>query len=342
MASYADGMIPLTWVSITDVRQTLGLPNTAQWNDVFCLCTCENINKWSSFKPISVSKDELTDAERAWESGFRLIRYPHSSMGDSPVLLTYIKPYGTAASPCRLADFRGYKHKSKKPELSIDSNIVVGASDVGKPVRFTARVTLPDIPIGKLVPGAHYLTIESIETGGDNPLGRGQVGKIDISSDDGGASLAGKTIEIPCVEVRNVPGNGTSVRNRYIPKIDTYFFDLITVLSQDVTMTGQSTPDPNEPRQWQDCKILDPENLVKNGACRWNKWEHWFYDGKLPDSRIRITGLRKSQNVRIELEYYNQYMSRWVYYGDLVDRDMDFTVRGLSNISDWRITSTLT
>ena len=337
MASYANGVIPFNNVGITDIRQTLGLSNTQQWNSLGHLCVSNKVNKWSRFKPISVPKDVLTDVDRVSISGFETVKYPDGSMGSLPVLLKHKPPTGGAASPYRLGDFRGYKHKAAAPSIRVD-DIFVGAADFGKPVTFNVVVQLPDIPLGQLINGANRISIVRTSQYTDSPLGQETVGTLNLSLTDGGVALAGTKITVPCSQTGNIPGNGRSTNNRYIPKVNDCFFDLVSVVSDYASITKQSVVDPSDPTQWQSCSISDPNNLVANGGIRWSKWEHFYFDGDLPNTRTRITGLYATSAIQIKLEYFNQWTNSWVFYGYASSGDKDFTLTSKKNISQWRIT----
>lgn len=340
MASYANGVIPKNNVSITDVRQTLGLSNTQQWNSVGYLCVSNKVNKWSRFKPISVPKDVLTDVDRVSTSGFETIPYPSGDMGSLPVLLKHKPPTGGAASPYRLGDFRGYKHKAVAPSIRVD-DIFIGGADFDKPATFNAIVQLPDIPLGQLMNGANRISIVRTSQYTDSPLGVEVVGTLNLSLTDGGVALAGTKVTVACSQTGNIPSNGRSTNNRYIAKVNDYFFDLVSVVSDYATITKQFIVDPSDPTQWQDCNIEDPENFVDRGACRWAKWEYFYGDGDREDTRIRITDLYATQTFQIKMEYYNVYTSQWYFYGYLSSGDKDFIIKA-KHISRWRLSSRLT
>ena len=337
MTSYANGVIPNNNVGVTDVRQTLGEPNTPQYNSVGHLCVSSKINKWSRFKPVSIAKDSVTDIDRVSTSGFETVRYPDGSMGTAKVLLKHKPPTGGAASPYRLGDFRGYKHKAKVPSISI-GDIFIGAADFGKPVIFNAIVQLPDIPLGQLITGANKISIVRVSQYTDSPLGQEIVGTLNLSLTDGGVALAGTKVTVPCSQTGNIPGNGRTTNNRYIPKVNDYFFDLVSVVSDYASITKQSVLDPTDPTQWQSCSISDPNGLVANGALRWTSWQHLFYDGNLPNTKTRIIGLQKIAPIQIKMEYFNQWTNNWVFYSYVSSGDKDFTLPNLKNISQWRIT----
>jgi hypothetical protein len=105
--------LPTTGISTSLVRSTIG----AATNDVGTLCAHPNINKWSRWKPISVSQETgLTDAILK-SNGFGL--YFNSSSNINDILgigtFTYNKPTGTQNSPFRIGDFRNYDHNAVMP-----------------------------------------------------------------------------------------------------------------------------------------------------------------------------------------------------------------------------------
>ena len=119
-----------TGISTSLVASTIG----AGSNDVGRLCTHQNVNKWSKWKPVSLPQVTGIDDTQLSNIDFGLI-YPRSN---NYVVIagqkwTYNKPVGTASSPFRLGDFRGYYHQAIKlidcPAVS-EINIFENASDV--------------------------------------------------------------------------------------------------------------------------------------------------------------------------------------------------------------------
>lgn len=122
MASYANGVIPKTNVSLTDVRQTLGHSNTQQYNSLGHLCVSTNINKWSKHKPVILTSDAPNRSTSWWTGnsgncGLGYKRYVSelalvNSIEAGSSDWTYQRPTGGSVSPYRLFDFGGYCHKA--------------------------------------------------------------------------------------------------------------------------------------------------------------------------------------------------------------------------------------
>ena len=111
-------ILPKTDISIMDVRNVLGYPST----DLGTLCSCENINPWSKYKPLLMT----TDAVNWVLNGNKLINYdgwekgnlgtygftfPTSSTIDSIIngaKWVYNPPTGGTRQPYILGSFAGY------------------------------------------------------------------------------------------------------------------------------------------------------------------------------------------------------------------------------------------
>lgn len=105
-------------ITIGMVKQTLGVAET----NLGGLCTSENVNPWSVWKPISSKEATLTRAiiksadygvsmlnATTAESLLRQVQ-ENNNMG-----YVYNKPTGNNYSPYRLGDFRNYNHKAPIP-----------------------------------------------------------------------------------------------------------------------------------------------------------------------------------------------------------------------------------
>lgn len=102
-----------TGISVSMVASEIG----AATSDVGKLCTHPNINKWSKWKPISISKVTAVTIEDLISVGFGLL--PPASVSDISQAgqgeYSYIRPNGTGAAPYRLGDFRRYDHTALSP-----------------------------------------------------------------------------------------------------------------------------------------------------------------------------------------------------------------------------------
>lgn len=110
-------MIGTTQISTTKVANELGVST----HNVGELCTSSKINKWSLHKPVSrgVNHGLTEDDWKDVNYGFNIV--PYSNWGNFRNASTkewgYIRPTGTAASPYRLGDFRGYDQNAECPFL---------------------------------------------------------------------------------------------------------------------------------------------------------------------------------------------------------------------------------
>ena len=108
--------LPTTGITTTLVANTLGTSS----RDVGTLCTSDNINIFSKYKPMSIAKvADVDDNDREFINwGVTVpepIGYPiqNGELTHNPWV--YNKPTGGASSPYRLGDFRKYKHDAVSP-----------------------------------------------------------------------------------------------------------------------------------------------------------------------------------------------------------------------------------
>ena len=96
--------LPNDKISIPMVARELGTTE----NDLGRLCTHENINKWSKYKPVRhPSKTKLTEEE---------LKSTNFGLGHGTTGGDYSgKPIGGEISPFRLSDFAGYNHYAYPP-----------------------------------------------------------------------------------------------------------------------------------------------------------------------------------------------------------------------------------
>ena len=198
MASYANGVIPNNNVSITDVRQTLGLSNTQQWNSVGHLCVSDNVNMWSLNKPADYGAGgmyDLTDFQRA-KAGFAI-------SNTNPKVLIRNMPKGGVGSPYRLGDFRLYKHKALglsiiRPTLKA-SMIERPLGQSSPPLRaatFNLTISLPEqISIGSFPVSSNYIPAALIKLQ-NSSLGNLTIGQKMLDSNNISPGMT--HITIPC------------------------------------------------------------------------------------------------------------------------------------------------
>jgi hypothetical protein len=113
--------LPTTGITTSLVAQTIGVGS----NDVGTLCSHQNVNKWSKWKPISIPKVTGITIDDLKNSNFGLlakeisdiVTYSINNGGTvgsiaSPQKWTYTKPFGGTNSPYRIGDFRNYNHQA--------------------------------------------------------------------------------------------------------------------------------------------------------------------------------------------------------------------------------------
>jgi len=97
-----------TYISVTLVKTEL----SESVNSVGGLCTSDNINKWSRWKPTSINKSYgIVDADFV-NANFGLTIPVWDGTNQ---VWTYTKPTGVSSSPYRLGDFRNYNHSAVAP-----------------------------------------------------------------------------------------------------------------------------------------------------------------------------------------------------------------------------------
>lgn len=123
-----------TDISIMTVRNILGYPST----DLGTLCSCDNVNIWSRYKPLKASALTLNDTLRNSLTGFYI--------DPTTLYLEWDKPTGSSSSPYRLGDFRGYNHDAKQPSnrhIYLDL-YVENDSQINNYKEFSFNYTLPE------------------------------------------------------------------------------------------------------------------------------------------------------------------------------------------------------
>lgn len=100
-------MLPNSGITTTLVANTLGISS----HSVSQLCTHNNINYYSKYKPISFQKSTgLTDQDRAGANwGYEFHPIQDCTIASS-YNWKYKRPTGTYLSPFRLGDYRSYEH----------------------------------------------------------------------------------------------------------------------------------------------------------------------------------------------------------------------------------------
>lgn len=120
-------------VTLEDVKSVLNEDS----NDIATLCKSNNINMWSKYKPVKLSKKFVTDTlnsdGKSWNAPSGRLGWwlgnnnvndaalviplvtSKSDFDDNKAKWTYNKPYGSDNSPYRLSDFAGYYDDAQAP-----------------------------------------------------------------------------------------------------------------------------------------------------------------------------------------------------------------------------------
>lgn len=119
--------LPNTGITTTLVGQTLGTSS----RDVGTLCTHQNINKWSRWKPVKL--DNLTSGRTHPTLGTIIpLTINQLILSKKDEFWEYEKPTGGVSSPYRLGDFREYEHTAKYSDapFGIGDITVAGSNTV--------------------------------------------------------------------------------------------------------------------------------------------------------------------------------------------------------------------
>ena len=131
--------LPTTQVSQWQVACTVGeVSNGKLVTNLSTLCTSDNINIWSRYKPLRASASTLNSTLRETLTGFKI--------NPTTLYLEWDKPTGGKSSPYRLSDFRGYKPDAKLPsckDLYIDL-YAEDKSQINNYTEFSFNYTLPE------------------------------------------------------------------------------------------------------------------------------------------------------------------------------------------------------
>ena len=100
-----------TNISTDLVAQTIGEGS----NDVGTLCKSTKVNKWSKFKPVKLAQVVGIDETQLKTISYGLT-FPRTNVYNviAPQKWSHDRPAGTATTPYRIGDFRGYKHDAVK------------------------------------------------------------------------------------------------------------------------------------------------------------------------------------------------------------------------------------
>lgn len=131
MADYSNSTIPFSidkGTLVTDVRNTLGLSNTIDNNDVAKLCKNDRVNMFALYKPLWRTC-YFHDEDAKWYEGamnFGIIVPEPSTLTDlSKSVWRWDKPTGGHTAPYRLDDFVGYRHKCPTPWYSVPAEMYI-------------------------------------------------------------------------------------------------------------------------------------------------------------------------------------------------------------------------
>ena len=167
--------LPNDKISIPLVAKELGTTE----NDLGRLCTHQNINKWSKYKPIDVNKVEgLLESDFAFKKyGLPLKQFTTldaliTYYRANPIKFEYQKPKGGALSPYRLSDFRNYEKLAERPYLlssSIMGDIYKGTGNPTVSLKNKDSLPVNNITLNDIGAGNFQFGVVAVKTGSLTP-----------------------------------------------------------------------------------------------------------------------------------------------------------------------------
>lgn len=318
--NYENSTIPFNenvGIMTTDIRQTLGEPNTIVNNRFGRLCVSSKVNKWSKFKPIffKINGEMLTDTtDRGKVTGFAMIG---QSFEHIPIIDYKLPDPSRRDVPYRLRDFVGYKHKA--PKLAANGSTVLTGANQSTPL--TVQFDTCEMSLFHLSGGGTYGSCNAIcaiekVSGGHKVVGYRYLSDAELKSETpiryqfdipyttpnfAYTTTFDKDFYICLGTGESEPGVGGVVQTptpRYIvgdPEKD---------CKATVKITVRIDPSPNNPLQWTTLQAnthitgVDGIELGPTPRINWAKWEVWFRSdatGSLANlTKVRITGLAGS------------------------------------------------
>lgn len=328
-------MLPKTNIKTTLVRDTLGSNSLS----VGELCSDDNINIWSLKKPVHFNGALIPDSVRNTLSGFVI----------DGMYWKYTPPRGSSESPYRLGDFREYQHDAElptssmqlssinKPSIDDDADIVLDSWQTE--LIFNVTVRLPKI-LYMIDPTIRTVEVVLSTLAEPFPNTFRTIGEHTLT---GNVSDLLDPIEIECTQTQFLPQFvGDKVTCSYFIKFGNYFLVSGSFLRMYKTILKRIVVNPEDPNQWRDCTVSDPELLSFKGEIVYNRFEYFYADGKQPHTRFRLTDFVISFSTinNLRIEYYD---NGWKKFGDISQNDIinktySGTLFNKSNISSFRIT----
>lgn len=326
MADYSNSTIPHSSIEemCTDIRHTLGLPNTLQWNQPGWLCCSDRVNKWSRHKPIFFKLNGTsltTEDDHGIVTGF-------CEMGTTfkhvPIVDYKIPAESRRDVPLRWTDFTSYKHKAPRMRVAGSNDIIGG----GQSSSLTFQVWTPEIAISRLTNNCNAICIlaEMSNGAGMEVVGFRYLSIAEMTS----TSSAYYKISVPYT-AWNPPsdtiittyrwlafGNGESepgpggVIQKPIPR-----YIVGNAGSDEVMATFKITitakPDVTDPNQWKKYSYseVDSIGITLGKEVLWDEFKTWTHRNDGMDlTKLYINNIRGAWGRGVRLEYYNG--TNWV------------------------------
>lgn len=315
-------------VTTTDVSSTLQTSS----HDVGTLCTSNNINMWSRFKPVSIRNTPAPDRSgewwKAWDGTCNVVLpNPVSSYkqvisqitSDGSNGYSYRKVAGGSADPYRLADFNKYKHDAIPPIYGITTPDQISQ---GKTLSIACIRPTPDQD--KTQPGS--LLMEDIETLNGSTFKDYYFG-IMLQNSDG--NIIGRVTSVSS----NAYSADLEITPAFNPGTYTMYCFLSSVkLTQDSTdQAGQYYPVPNCPPKT--IKVISEEELV---------------DIQVDASYVTLSGdltkkIRITYTIKVSTEYAVQQLTNnsiTMRFATSSPNDALLTGESRQNLADFQVSST--
>jgi len=319
--------LPNSNISVAMVKAELG----AATNDVGQLCKHPNVNKWSRYKPISYAANVLTDNVRSTETGF--VSSDETTGYGTVQKLNYVAPSGSATSPYRLGDFRGYNHSAQAYRVALQNiiysgapagtDIFMGSSDTE--ASFYIDVYLPEFPIWFLPNNIDAGVIKVVRGMQGTSDYKETVGSVDIVSlcsnnvDNYMQNYANKSVRINCTQTTDLPAAGQSITATYYVTIGNKYLLGTAYNKIEASIYKQFTQNFDDDSQWFSANVsLNSATGITTSDYTYNDIKYIKSLSGMPSGVKLIHFRNATQGYHIRVEY--NYGGNWYQLLDVTPR----------------------
>ena len=319
--------LPSTGITTSMVASAIG----AATNDVGSLCKHPNVNKWSRYKPISYAANVLTDNVRSTETGF--VSSDETTGYGTVQKLNYVAPSGSATSPYRLGDFRGYNHSAQAYRVALQNiiysgapagtDIFMGSSDTE--ASFYVDVYLPEFPIWFLPNNIDAGVIKVVRGMQGTSDYKETVGSVDIVSlcsnnvDNYMQNYANKSVRINCTQTTDLPAAGQSITATYYVTIGNKYLLGTAYNKIEASIYKQFTQNFDDDSQWLSANVsLNSATGITTSDYTYSAVKYIQSLSGMP-SGVKLVHFRNAvQGYYIRVEY--NYGGNWYQLLDVTPR----------------------